>query len=204
MAGGMSRGHELKFWTPGGSSTPLFTAEHLDVPLDFDSVVKAGSMNGTRAVMIFDDSDSVVHAVLQVDRVLRARVLRQVHAVPRGHLLDGPDPGADLARRGHPADLDTLLDICDNILGRSFCALGDGATSPITSSLQYFREEYLALHRRHGSRRGLRRRAEPCRSRTDMTAARPRSPGTGQTPGRGRPGHRHHRRLRDLRCPRAP
>ena len=84
MAGGIRAGHELKFWTPGGSSTPLLTAEHLDVPLDFDSVVKAGSMNGTTALQIFDDSDSVVLRGLQVDDVLRARVVRQVHAVPRG------------------------------------------------------------------------------------------------------------------------
>lgn len=48
MAGGIREGHELKFWTPGGSSTPIFTAEHLDVPLDFDSVAAAGSMLGTR------------------------------------------------------------------------------------------------------------------------------------------------------------
>ena len=87
MAGGMSRGKELKFWTPGGSSTPLFTAEHLDTPLDFDSAVKAGSMNGTSAVMIFDEDDCVVRAVKKWSRVLRARVVRQVHAVPRGHLL---------------------------------------------------------------------------------------------------------------------
>ncbi len=63
LAGGMSRGKEIKFWTPGGSSTPLFTAEHLDVPLDFDSAVKAGSMNGTSAMMIFDEDDCVVRAV---------------------------------------------------------------------------------------------------------------------------------------------
>ena len=62
LAGGMSRGKELKFWTPGGSSTPLFTQEHLDTPLDFDSAVKAGSMNGTSAIMIFDEDDCVVRA----------------------------------------------------------------------------------------------------------------------------------------------
>ena len=101
MAGGMSRGKALKFWTPGGSSTPLFTAEHLDVPLDFDSVVKAGSMNGTSAVMIFDEDDCVVRAVLKWIAVLRARVLRQVHAVPRGHLLVASDPRTARARRRH-------------------------------------------------------------------------------------------------------
>src|SRR5436305_1569131 len=63
LAGCIRNGHELKFWTPGGSSTPMFTKEHIDVPLDFDSVLAAGSMNGTSALMIFDDSDCVVRAV---------------------------------------------------------------------------------------------------------------------------------------------
>ncbi|MEO9138487.1 MAG: NADH-quinone oxidoreductase subunit NuoF, partial [Jatrophihabitans sp.] len=62
LAGGMSRGKDIKFWTPGGSSTPMLTAEHLDLPLDFDAVVKAGSMNGTSALMIFDEDDCVVRA----------------------------------------------------------------------------------------------------------------------------------------------
>ena len=63
MAGGVRAGHELKFWTPGGSSTPIFTAEHLDVPLDYESVGAAGSMLGTRALQIFDETTSVVRAV---------------------------------------------------------------------------------------------------------------------------------------------
>ena len=118
MAGGMRDGIPLKFWTPGGCSTPLFTAEHLDVPLDFDGVAAAGSMLGTTALQMLqrDRLDAVGRA--EVDRVLRARVLRQVHPVPGGHLLAGPDPAADGARRrARPSDLDTLLDTCDNIAG---------------------------------------------------------------------------------------
>ena len=143
LAGGVREGHELKFWTPGGSSTPLFTAEHLDTPLDFESVGAAGSMLGTRALQIFDDSTCVVRAVLRWTEFYAHEScgkctpcregtywLKQVlHRLEEGH--------------GTEADLDKLLDICDNILGRSFCALGDGATSPITSSIQYFRDEYL-------------------------------------------------------------
>jgi NADH-quinone oxidoreductase subunit F len=67
MAGGMRGGKKLKFWTPGGSSTPLFTEEHLDIPLDFDSVAKAGSMLGTRALQIFDETTCVVRAVDALD-----------------------------------------------------------------------------------------------------------------------------------------
>src|SRR5690606_36606836 len=65
LAGGMREGHTLKFWTPGGSSTPLLTDEHLDLPLDFDSVAAAGSMLGTRALQLFDDTTSVVRTVLR-------------------------------------------------------------------------------------------------------------------------------------------
>ena len=65
LAGGMREGHELKFWTPGGSTTPLLTAEHLDVPLDFERVGAAGSMLGTRALQIFDETTCVVRAVLR-------------------------------------------------------------------------------------------------------------------------------------------
>ena len=65
LAGGVREGHELKFWTPGGSSTPILTAEHLDVPLDYEGVGKAGSMLGTKALQIFDETTCVVRAVLR-------------------------------------------------------------------------------------------------------------------------------------------
>ena len=104
-AGGVRAGHELKFWTPGGSSTPLLTAEHLDVPLDYEGMAGVGSMLGTKALQIFDETTCVVRAVRRWTRVLRPRIVRQVHAVPRGHLLAGPDLRAarDRARhrRGH-------------------------------------------------------------------------------------------------------
>src|SRR5205085_5604793 len=63
LAGGVRAGHRLKFWTPGGSSTPILTDQHLDVPLDFESVAAAGSMLGTRALQIFDETTCVVRAV---------------------------------------------------------------------------------------------------------------------------------------------
>lgn len=65
LAGGVRPGHHLKFWTPGGSSTPIFTDEHLDVPLDYENVGAAGSMLGTRALQIFDDTTCVVRTVLR-------------------------------------------------------------------------------------------------------------------------------------------
>ena len=142
MAGGIRAGHELKFWTPGGSSTPLLTAEHLDLPLDFDSVVKAGSMNGTSALQIFDDSDSVVYAVYKWTTFYAHESCGKCTPCREGTYWLVQILARILSGAGTAEDLDTLLDTCDNINGRAFCALGDGATSPITSSLQYFRDEY--------------------------------------------------------------
>jgi len=143
MAGGMRAGHELKFWTPGGSSTPLFTAEHLDTPLDFESVGAAGSMLGTRALQLFDDTTCVVRAVLRWTEFYKHESCGKCTPCREGtYWLVGILRRLE-AGNGTEADLDKLLDICDNILGRSFCALGDGATSPITSSVQYFRDEYI-------------------------------------------------------------
>src|SRR5215211_1576219 len=65
LTGGVREGHELKFWTPGGSSTPILTAEHLDVPLSYEGIAGAGSMLGTRALQIFDETTCVVRAVLR-------------------------------------------------------------------------------------------------------------------------------------------
>jgi NADH-quinone oxidoreductase subunit F len=144
LAGGMSRGKELKFWTPGGSSTPLFTREHLDVPLDFDSAAKAGSMLGTSAMMIFDEDDCVVRAVMKWSQFYEHESCGKCTPCREGTywyvgIYERLEEG-----RGTKEDIDTLVDLSDNILGRSFCALGDGATSPVTSSIKFFRDEYLA------------------------------------------------------------
>ena len=144
MAGGIREGHELKFWTPGGSSTPIFTAEHLDVPLDYESVGKAGSMLGTRALQIFDETTSVVRAVTRWMEFYKHESCGKCTPCREGtfwllQVLQRIEAG-----RGTSADIDLLLDLCDNILGRAFCALGDGATSPVTSAIQYFREEFEA------------------------------------------------------------
>jgi NADH-quinone oxidoreductase subunit F len=150
LAGGMSRGKDLKFWTPGGSSTPLFTREHLDTPLDFDAAVKAGSMNGTSALMIFDEDDCVVRAVKKWSEFYLHESCGKCTPCREGTywyvgIYERLEAGA-----GNEEDLDTLVDVSDNINGRSFCALGDGATSPVSSSIKYLRDEYLAHIEGHG------------------------------------------------------
>jgi NADH-quinone oxidoreductase subunit F len=149
MAGGIRDGRELKFWTPGGSSTPLLTAEHLDIPLDYEGVAQAGSMLGTKALQIFDDSTCVVRAVARWVEFYKHESCGKCTPCREGfwwlvQILDRLEEG-----HGTEADLDKLLDLSDNIAGRSFCALADGGIAPVTSSLQYFRDEYMR-HFEHG------------------------------------------------------
>jgi NADH-quinone oxidoreductase subunit F len=144
MSGGIRAGHELKFWTPGGSSTPMLTAEHLDVPLDYEAIGAAGSMLGTKALQVFDETTSVVRTVLRWTEFYAHESCGKCTPCREGtywlvQILRRLEAG-----EGTEADIDKLLDVCDNILGRSFCALGDGATSPITSAIQYFRDEFIA------------------------------------------------------------
>ena len=149
LSGGMREGHQLKFWTPGGSSTPLLTDEHLDVPLDFEGMAGVGTMLGTRAIQIFDETTCVVRAVLRWTEFYKHESCGKCTPCREGTWWMVQTLAAIEAGKGSESDLDLLLDQCDNILGRSFCALGDGATSPISSSIQYFRDEYLA-HLTHG------------------------------------------------------
>jgi NADH-quinone oxidoreductase subunit F len=150
LAGGVRAGHTLKFWTPGGSSTPIFTDEHLDVPLDFEGVGAAGSMLGTRALQIFDDTTCVVRATLRWTEFYQHESCGKCTPCREGtywmvRVLDRLDRG-----HGTDEDLDKLLDICDNILGRAFCPFGDGAISPVVSSIKYFRDEFIEHFKRGG------------------------------------------------------
>ncbi|GAB4084468.1 NADH-quinone oxidoreductase subunit NuoF [Myceligenerans cantabricum] len=150
QAGGMRGGKALKFWTPGGSSTPLFTEEHLDTPLDYESVGAAGSMLGTRALQLFDESVCVVRAVSRWTDFYAHESCGKCTPCREGTYWLKQVLHRIEAGQGQDQDIDLLLDLCDNVLGRSFCALGDGATSPITSSIQFFREEYQAHIDGHG------------------------------------------------------
>jgi NADH-quinone oxidoreductase subunit F len=142
--GGVRAGHRLKFWTPGGSSTPMFTDEHLDVPLDYEGVAGAGSMLGTKALQIFDETTCVVRAVLRWTEFYAHESCGKCTPCREGtywlvQILQRMERG-----EGTESDLQKLLDISESILGKSFCALGDGAASPIVSSFTYFRDEYVA------------------------------------------------------------
>jgi NADH-quinone oxidoreductase subunit F len=149
LAGGIRAGHQLKFWTPGGSSTPLFTDQHLDVPLDYESVAAAGSMLGTRSIQLFDETTCAVRVTLRWAEFYEHESCGKCTPCREGsywvvQLLQQLERG-----EGSEADLEKLLDICDNITGRAFCALGDSIQAPVASSIKYFRDEYIE-HQRIG------------------------------------------------------
>lgn len=142
MAGGMLEGRELKFWCPGGSSTPLLPASDIDVPYTFEAIVERGSMLGTGALMIYSDRTCVVDTVLRFTEFYEHESCGKCTPCREGgywlsQILRRIETG-----NGRYEDLDLLQDICDNIFGRSFCALGDGMTSPIVAGLEHFRDEF--------------------------------------------------------------
>jgi NADH-quinone oxidoreductase subunit F len=141
-AGGMLEGKELKAWTPGGSSTPMLTGDHLDVAMDFEGIQAAGSLLGTAAVIVMSTDVCIVRACLNFTEFYAHESCGKCTPCREGtdwmrKILTRMERG-----QGREEDLDTLRDICDGIFGRSFCALGDGAVSPIVSGLQYFRDEF--------------------------------------------------------------
>jgi NADH-quinone oxidoreductase subunit F len=149
-AGGMLEGRELKAWTPGGSSTPMLTADHLDVAMDFEGIQAAGSLLGTAAVIVMSTDVCIVRACLNFTEFYAHESCGKCTPCREGtdwmrKILMRMERG-----QGREEDLDTLQDICDGIFGRSFCALGDGATSPIVSGLKYFRDEFSQHVRDHG------------------------------------------------------
>ncbi|WP_076466068.1 NADH-quinone oxidoreductase subunit NuoF [Actinomyces mediterranea] len=144
MAGGIRDGHSLKFWTPGGSSTPLFTATELDIPLDYESVVGAGSMLATRALQVFDETTSVVRVIARWAEFYQHESCGKCTPCREGtywikQIMFRLEKG-----EGLPGDVDLLDEIAHNIAGRSFCPLGDAAATPIMSGIARFRDEFEA------------------------------------------------------------
>ena len=143
-AGGMRDGRPVKFWLPGGSSVPMLTADHLDIPMTYEDMAAAGTMLGTGTPMLFDDTVSVVKAVTRWLEFYKHESCGKCTPCREGTywitgVLEKFEHG-----HGSEAEVDTLVSLCGQIAGRSFCALGDAAATPYPAALKYFREEFLA------------------------------------------------------------
>ena len=142
LAGGVLGGRTLKAWTPGGSSTPMLTAGHLDVGLDYESLAEAGSMLGTAAIMVMDETDCVVDCATRMVRFYAHESCGKCTPCREGswwatRVLERLEDG-----QGQEADLPIMRDLGTNLMFRAFCALADGTASVINSSLQHFPDEY--------------------------------------------------------------
>ena len=141
-AGGMKSDLPLKFWIPGGSSVPMLTADHLDIPLTYEDMAAAGTMLGTGTPMVFDTSTSVVKAVIRWIEFYKHESCGKCTPCREGtywmvDILKRMEKG-----KAQLSDMDLLVDISAQISGRSFCALGDAAATPFPAALKYFKEEF--------------------------------------------------------------
>jgi NADH-quinone oxidoreductase subunit F len=150
MAGGMRHGKKIKAVIPGGSSMPVLTGEvMMDLTMDYDAISKAGSMLGSGAVIVMDESTCMVRALERLSyfyyeescgqctpcREGTGWLYRVIHRIEHG--------------QGRQSDLDLLLSLSDNIQGRTICALGDAAAMPVRSFVKTFRDEF-EYHVTHG------------------------------------------------------
>jgi NADH-quinone oxidoreductase subunit F len=140
--GGVPEGRKLKAVIPGGASAPMLTPEEIDIPLNFDALMKAGSMLGSAGIIVLDDSVCIVDAVWRLAKFFAHESCGQCTPCREGcnwmeSILDRIERGD-----GRQQDADLLLDMSDNIGGKSLCALGDAAIGPVISSVRKFRKEY--------------------------------------------------------------
>jgi NADH-quinone oxidoreductase subunit F len=144
LAGGPPEGREVKFWFPGGSSAPVLTKDDLDIPYDFDSLAKAGSMLGSGAIIVVDES----HTVLEVAKKVAGFYAHEScgKCVP---CREGTNWTVKMLRRiesgeATPMDLDIMAGVQENIIGNCLCVLGDAMAMPIGSMIEKFRPELEA------------------------------------------------------------
>lgn len=144
-AGGMRSDKPMKAFIPGGASAPFLTPTHLDVKLDFEHVAAAGSMLGSGGVTVMEEGTSMVWAALRLMEFFYHESCGKCSPCREGSSWLVQTLRRILAKRGRMEDLETLLDLCKNIAGRTVCAFGDAAVAPIQSTLKYWRQEYVDL-----------------------------------------------------------
>ncbi len=144
FAGGVLDGRSLKAFTPGGSSTPMLPIEALDVHLDYESIAEAGSLLGTGAIMVLDETDCVVAAAERMVQFYAHESCGKCTPCREGSWWATRVLGRLEDGHGREGDIPLMHDMGTNIMFRAFCALADGAASVINSSLKHFADEYEA------------------------------------------------------------
>ncbi|MES2887855.1 MAG: NADH-quinone oxidoreductase subunit NuoF [Pseudomonadota bacterium] len=146
LAGGVRKGRQLKAVIPGGSSAPILPASiMLETTMDYDSIAKAGSMLGSGAVIVMDDSRCMVKSLLRLSYFYMHESCGQCTPCREGtgwlyRMVERIAHG-----RGRAEDIDLLNSVADNIQGRTICALGDAAAMPVRAMIKHFREEFVHL-----------------------------------------------------------
>lgn len=151
LAGGMRGGRKLKAVIPGGSSAPVLPADiMMQTTMDYDSIAKAGSMLGSGAVIVMDETRCMVKSLLRLSYFYYEESCGQCTPCREGtgwlyRMVERIENG-----QGRPDDLDVLDSVAHNIMGRTICALGDAAAMPVRSFIKHFRDEF-AHHIEHKS-----------------------------------------------------
>jgi len=144
LAGGPPDGRTVKCWFPGGSSSPVLRAEDLDLPYDFDSMAKAGSMLGSGAIIVVDDSTPILDVALKTAKFYRHESCGKCTPCREGtnwtvNMLERIDRG-----EATPMDLEIMASVQEHIIGNCLCVLGDAMAMPIGSMIAKFKDEFEA------------------------------------------------------------
>jgi NADH-quinone oxidoreductase subunit F len=155
LAGGPRGGRKVKCWFPGGSSSPVLTGDDLDIPYDFDSLAKAGTMLGSGAIIVADDSTPIIDVALKTAKFYRHESCGKCTPCREGtnwtvKMLERIDAG-----EATPMDLDIMASVQEHIIGNCLCVLGDAMAMPIGSMIAKFREELEAHMERARLRSGV-------------------------------------------------
>ena len=155
LAGGPPDGRKVKCWFPGGSSAPVLIDEHLDLPYSFESMAEAGSMLGSGAIIVVDETQPIVPLALRLAEFYRHESCGKCVPCREGtnwtvKMLERLDNG-----EGTPADLEILDNIQENIIGNCLCVLGDSMAMPIRAMIKYLRDEFVQHNEEARARRGL-------------------------------------------------
>jgi len=147
VCGGILNDRKLKAVIPGGSSAPVLTADEIDVVADIEPIMKIGSMLGSAAIMVVSEDYCVVKLLLRITKFYAHESCGQCTPCREGCRWMEDILHRILVGKGHAQDLDLLMDVANNINGKTLCALGDAAAGPVMSFVKKFRPDFEAYIR---------------------------------------------------------